>query len=63
MKTSTGYTYFDKARQKWAARFSPVDPKTGKQRNLKRYADTKAEAARKLRKMIEEFEQKGDSRW
>ncbi len=59
MKTSTGYTYFDKARQKWAARFSPVDPKTGKQRNLKRYADTKAEAARKLRKMIDEYEQKG----
>ena len=60
MKTSTGYTYFDNARQKWVARFSPVDPKTGKQRNLKRNADTKAEAARKLRRMIEEYEQKGE---
>jgi integrase len=60
MKTRTGYTYYDEKRKSWVARFAPIDPTTGKRQNLKRYADTKAEAARKLRKMIEEYEQKGE---
>ena len=59
MKTRTGYTYYDEKRKSWVARFAPIDPTTGKRQNLKRYAGTKAEAARKLRKMVEEYEQKG----
>lgn len=62
MKTRTGYTYYDEKRKSWVARFAPIDPATGKRQNLKRYADTKAEAARKLRKMVDEYEQKAKCR-
>lgn len=48
MKAKKGYTYFDKSRKRWVARFQPIDPLTGERSNLKQYAKTKTEAMEKL---------------
>jgi integrase len=59
MKTRSGYTYFDPQNQKWTARITFTDSR-GKRRQLRRVADSEAGANKLLRKLLNDFETKGE---
>lgn len=55
-RTAEGYITFDRKRNRYIARFTPIDPVTGKQRNFKRACVNKSEAQRAVREMISDWE-------
>ena len=59
MKSATGYVFFDEKKKRWVARFSPIDPETGRQKEVKRYCLTKNEARKRLDELKKKFEKSG----
>jgi len=59
MKTRSGYTYFDQQNKRWTARITFTDSR-GKRRQLRRVADSEAGAGKILRKLLNDFETKGE---
>lgn len=57
-KSLEGSITWKEKRKRWEARISPVNPETGKQQSIRRYCLTKAEAQKKLRDLLTEYEAK-----
>ena len=58
MKSREGYVYFDERSKKWVARFSPFVDAT-KRKNFTRSRETRKDALKALRELIQQYETKG----
>lgn len=59
MKSTTGYVGYCKRRKKHFARVTATNPETGKRSDIARYFDTKTEAIRKKRELLNQIEKDG----
>jgi len=55
-KPLKGSTTWIPSRKRWCARINPTDPETGRERPVRKYAQTKTEAERLLRGLLNEHE-------
>jgi len=51
MKSITGYLNYDENRTRWFGRVTFTDPRTGRRKYRKCYAQTKTDARRKLEEL------------
>lgn len=58
MRDRKGYVYFHETEQKWIARTSVTD-ETGKRRDVKKRAKSKAEAECKLKAFLRQLDDEG----
>jgi len=55
-KPLKGSVKFDRLRNRWCARINPTDPETGRERVVRRYAQSKTEAQKLLRELLNQHE-------
>ncbi len=59
MKTREGYVIYDERRKRYLARVTAFDPVTGKRTDIKRYKETKTEALKEKRDLLNKLEKDG----
>ena len=59
MKPKTGYVGYCKRRKKHFARVTAINPKTGKRHDIARYTDTRTDALRKKRELLNQIDKDG----